>query len=138
MTAQLQFFSVIPLSSLGKPGLRGDPNKLTIVFPQALAAHLKLSVDLRVDVALGRDRQRAAAIRISANPTGGYVIRKNGKSIQLRIPELACKTEAGGAAHYSLEPDGSVLIELPQPWELVDDRAISPQPAPARKPALAA
>jgi hypothetical protein len=138
MTSQVQFFPVTPLSSLGRPTLRGDAGKLTIVFPQALAAHLGLKTDQRVHVALGRDRQKAVSVRICAAPEGGYMIRRNGKSIQLRIPELGCKASVASPSTYLVDTDGAVLIDLPQPWELVDERAIAPQPANPRKPALVA
>lgn len=135
----LQFFPVHPLSSLGRPTVKADSEKLLLLIPAPLADHLKLSRDQKLDVCLGRDtRQKAQAVRLGACDAGGYVLKKVGRSLQLRIPELATKAAVSVAAAYQLEADGSVIIDLPQPWDLVDERAIGHQPAALTKPSLAA
>lgn len=135
----LQFFTVHPLSSLGRPTVKADSEKLLLLIPAPLAEHLKLSRDQKLDVCLGRDsRQKAQAVRLGPSDAGGYVLKKVGRSLQLRIPELATKSAVSVAAAYELAADGSVIIDLPQPWDLVDERAISAKPAAPTKPTLAA
>ena len=135
----LQFFPVHPLSTLGRPTVKADSDKLLLLIPGPLADHLKLSRDQKLDVCLGRDsRQKAQAVRLGACDAGGYVLKKVGRSLQLRIPELATKAAVSVTAAYQLDADGSVIIDLPQPWELVDERAIGPQPASPTKRSLAA
>lgn len=50
----LQFFPVHPLSTLGRPTVKADSDKLLLLIPAPLADHLKLSRDQKLDVCLGR------------------------------------------------------------------------------------
>jgi hypothetical protein len=129
----ITLYDVRPVSRLGAPRLKVSDDSFTIFFPADLAASLKLTGPNAANVRLGRNpQQKPALVRIYPVAGGDFELRRSGRhgGVTLALPELRPAREpAEVPAEYVVESDGSISIELPQPWTLRSDRAIDRAPA---------
>jgi hypothetical protein len=122
------FFDVRPVSRLGLPKLKVTTDGFSILFPSALAADLKLAAGQRVNVQLGQNAQRKfSLLRIYPAADGMFTLQANGRhgGVQLALAELRPSRDGlDESAEYVAEGDGSISVELPQPWALRSERAL--------------
>lgn len=102
--------------------------RMKIKLPEGFAGLYGIDPASQVQVLYGT-ANRKSAIKITPDAKGDWKLIKMGKSLHIRIPELAAKAEFKDVPVKSRKVTGGVEIELPAPWDLVDGDVVEAEAA---------